>query len=166
MAEANEQGELTKAYGFNPTTGQQGLWSTDPIWQASIAEHQLTSEQTQYHYLHTDHLYTPMLATDATGDISWKAVQEAFGAVSVQQHQSRISMSLRFPGQYYDQETGTHYSFQRIMQSYRSSSVSAPALRRGMPMRWRRSHSDLRLIPRRLASSVSVIWSWWSSTNC
>lgn len=166
MAEANEQGELTKAYGFNPTTGQQGLWSTDPIWQASIAEHQLTSEQTQYHYLHTDHLYTPMLATDATGDISWKAVQEAFGAINALQHQSRISMNLRFPGQYYDQETGTHYSFQRIMQSYRSSSVSAPALRRGMPMRWRRSHSDLRLIPRRLASSVSVIWSWWSSTNC
>ena len=27
MAEANEQGELSKAYGFNPVAAQLGLWS-------------------------------------------------------------------------------------------------------------------------------------------
>ena len=113
MAEANEQGELTKAYGFNPIAGQQGLWSTDPLWQANVVNNQLSNDATAYHYLHTDHLYTPMLATDKEGSISWKSVQESSGAVGVQQHQSRISMNLRFPGQYYDWEAGTHYNYQR-----------------------------------------------------
>ena len=75
------------------------MWSTDPIWQASIAEHQLTSEQTQYHYC------TPITSTPDAGygrnrRHQLERVQEAFGAVSVQQHQSRISMNLRFR-QYY-----------------------------------------------------------------
>ena len=112
MAEANEQGELIKAYGFNPVAAQQGLWSTDPIWQANVADNQLNSTETTYHYLHTDHLYTPILATNKEGSITWKAVQEAFGAMSAL-NQSRISMNLRFPGQYYDVETGTHYNFHR-----------------------------------------------------
>ena len=34
-----------------------------------------------------------------------------------------------------------------------------------MPMRWRRSHSDLRLMPRRRASSVSVSECWWARTK-
>ena len=104
---------MIKAYGFNPVAAQQGLWSTDPIWQASVADNQLNSTQTTYHYLHTDHLYTPILATNKEGNITWKAVQEAFGAMSALQNQSRISMNLRFPGQYYDVETGTHYNFHR-----------------------------------------------------
>ncbi len=112
IAEANEQGELTKAYGFNPVAAQQGLWSTDPIWQANVADNQLNSTETTYHYLHTDHLYTPILATNKEGSITWKAVQEAFGALNTL-NQSRISMNLRFPGQYYDVETGTHYNFHR-----------------------------------------------------
>ena len=112
MAEANELGELTKAYGFNPVAAQQGLWSTDPIWQANVADNALNSTQTTYHYLHTDHLYTPILATNKEGSITWKAVQEAFGAMSAL-NQSRIIMNLRFPGQYYDAETGTHYNFHR-----------------------------------------------------
>ena len=104
---------MIKAYGFNPVAAQQGLWSTDPIWQASVADNQLNSTETTYHYLHTDHLYTPILATNKEGSITWKAVQEAFGAMSALQSQSRISMNLRFPGQYYDVETGTHYNFHR-----------------------------------------------------
>ncbi len=39
-------------------------------------------------------------------------------------------------------------------------------LRRGMPRRWRRSHRHLRLMPSLRASSVSVMWSWCSSTKC
>ena len=103
---------MIKAYGFNPVAAQQGLWSTDPIWQANVADNQLNSTQTTYHYLHTDHLYTPILATNKEGSITWKAVQEAFGAMSAL-NQSRIIMNLRFPGQYYDAETGTHYNFHR-----------------------------------------------------
>ncbi|RRD55676.1 RHS repeat-associated core domain-containing protein, partial [Comamonadaceae bacterium OH2545_COT-014] len=38
---------------------------------------------------------------------------EAFGAAGIIQSQSTIEMNLRFPGQYFDQETGSHYKFHR-----------------------------------------------------
>jgi YD repeat-containing protein len=56
MAETNDQGQITKAYGFNPLASQQGLWSTDPVWQANVVNGSLTDTATQIHYLHTDHL--------------------------------------------------------------------------------------------------------------
>jgi len=112
MGEANEQGQLTKAYGFNPVKAQQGLWSTDPVWQAEVSGGSLTAQSSSFHYLHTDHLGTPMLATDKLGTTTWTAVAESFGATGVLQSSS-IAMNLRFPGQYWDGETGNHYNFHR-----------------------------------------------------
>lgn len=40
-------------------------------------------------------------------------MSEAFGAAGVLQSQSSITMNLRLPGQYYDQETDSHYNFHR-----------------------------------------------------
>jgi RHS repeat-associated protein len=65
-----------------------------------------------YHYLHTDHLGTPILATTKEGATSWKAISEAFGAAQALP-ESSMAMNLRFPGQYFDQKTGTHYNFHR-----------------------------------------------------
>ena len=113
MGETDEQGKLTKGYGFNPIAAQQGLWSTDPIWQANASNGILTAQDTSFHYLHTDHLGTPQLATTKDGQASWKAQSEAFGAAGILQNQSSIEMSLRFPGQYFDTETSTHYNFHR-----------------------------------------------------
>jgi len=112
MGEANEQGQLTKAYGFNPSRAQKGLWSTDPVWQAEASGGSLTAQSSSFHYLHTDHLGTPILATDKLGATTWTAVAEAFGATDVLQGSS-IAMNLRFPGQYWDGETGNHYNFFR-----------------------------------------------------
>ena len=113
MGEADEAGKLTRAYGFNPVAAQQGLWSTDPIWQAQVSNGSLTDTNTRYHHLHTDHLGTPQLATTKEGTTSWKAASEAFGAAGILQNQSSITMNLRFPGQYYDQETNSHYNLFR-----------------------------------------------------
>jgi RHS repeat-associated protein len=112
MAELNEQGQMTKAYGFNPQAAQAGLWSTDPLWQAEVSNSNLKDPATSYHYLHTDHLGTPILATDKTGQTTWKGISEAFGQTRVD-NASSITMNLRFPGQYWDSETQTHYNFHR-----------------------------------------------------
>jgi RHS repeat-associated protein len=112
MAELNEQGQMTKAYGFNPQAAQAGLWSTDPLWQAEVSNNSLKDPATQTHYLHTDHLGTPVLATDKTGQATWKGISEAFGQTRVD-NGSQIEMNLRFPGQYWDRETNTHYNFNR-----------------------------------------------------
>lgn len=111
MGEANSEGQLSKAYGFNPMAAQQGRWSTAPIWQANVSGSSLTGSSTSYHYLHTDHLATPILATDKAGSPTWKGASEAFGATkpTIQ----ATEMNLRFPGQYWDRETNTHYNFNR-----------------------------------------------------
>ncbi|WP_326938774.1 RHS repeat domain-containing protein, partial [Acidovorax sp. Leaf84] len=113
MAEADSQGNLTKAYGFNPRAQQQGLWSTDPMWQADVRanSNSLTDRATSYHYLHTDHLATPVLATDKAGEPTWKGASEALGATKPMLEATE--MNLRFPGQYRDRETNSHYNFHR-----------------------------------------------------
>ena len=111
LAEADSQGTLIKAYGFNPKAAQQGLWSTDPIWQANVTGNSLTNGTTSYHYLHTDHLATPILGTDKTGATTWKGASEAFGAT--RPITQATEMNLRFPGQYWDRETNSHYNFNR-----------------------------------------------------
>ena len=123
MAEADEEGRITRAYGFNPHTQQArtteededaeegSLWSTDPIWQADLAAGQSLKEAS-YHYLVTDHLGTPVLALNKAGEATWKARYEAFGKARID-HASTAQINLRLPGQYFDAETGLHQNWNR-----------------------------------------------------
>ncbi|WP_347484767.1 RHS repeat-associated core domain-containing protein [Vandammella animalimorsus] len=114
LAETNEAGQITKAYGFNPNThdAEADLWSTDPVWQADIHNGSLTSAQTRYHYITTDHLGTPILATDKSGNKTWRSYSEAFGNTATEST-AGAQINLRFPGQYWDKETGLHQNFFR-----------------------------------------------------
>ncbi len=69
----NASGQITKAYGWQP----QGLWGTDPLWQATLTPGQ-TLANAQYTFTATDHLSTPQIATDANGQKVWKGISEAF----------------------------------------------------------------------------------------
>jgi RHS repeat-associated protein len=64
-----------------------------------------------YHYLN-DHLGTPQAVTDGTGKSVWEALYKPFGEASVHPS-SAIVNNFRFPGQYYDAETGLHYNYHR-----------------------------------------------------
>ena len=81
------------------------------MWQAETPGGSLTDPKARYDWLHTDHLGTPILATTKEGRTSWKAIAESFGSTQIIEQD--IEMNLRFPGQYYDQETQTHYNFHR-----------------------------------------------------
>ena len=61
-------------------------------------------------FLMTDYLGTPRIATDGAGNIVWKWDGDAFGS---SQPTGTATINLRFPGQYYDQETGFHYNWHR-----------------------------------------------------
>ncbi|MEM7465428.1 MAG: RHS repeat-associated core domain-containing protein [Pseudomonadota bacterium] len=64
------------------------------------------------HYIHTDHLGTPIAMTDNAQIVTWSADYTPFGQAIVDP-QSTAELNLRFPGQYYDQETGFHYNYYR-----------------------------------------------------
>lgn len=66
---------------------------------------------TQLHYIHTDHLGTPKLLTNAQQQIVWQADYQPFGQVTLPVNQ--VENPLRFPGQYYDTESGLHYNYMR-----------------------------------------------------
>ena len=80
-----------------------------------------TNAATVY-YLHTDHLDTPRLVTDAAGNKRWSwliTTGEPFGASpaneapQTQAAAQQFTLNLRFPGQYLDKETGTFYNYHR-----------------------------------------------------
>jgi len=63
-------------------------------------------------YYHNDHLGTPLAMTDEGGNIVWKAAYDPFGKAEVDPS-STVTNNFRFPGQYYDSESGLHYNWFR-----------------------------------------------------
>jgi len=62
-------------------------------------------------YIHADHLGTPARMTDASGAIVWSLEARPFGDGSAPT--GSASLDLRFPGQYFDGETGLHQNWHR-----------------------------------------------------
>lgn len=61
------------------------------------------------HHLHTDHLGTPLEASNAAGEVTWRATYKTWGNVIVEEV-AEIQQRLRFQGQYFDVETSLHYN--------------------------------------------------------
>jgi RHS repeat-associated protein len=68
-------------------------------------------------YVHTDHIQSPAMITDADGDVVWTSQQRAFGAAVVDQDPDgdgiQTIFNMRLPGQYADTESGYHYNLMR-----------------------------------------------------
>ena len=69
------------------------------------------------YYVHNDHLGTPQVMTDNSGQVIWQASYDPFGAATVNGDPDgdgiAVTLNVRFPGQYYDAETGLHYNYFR-----------------------------------------------------
>jgi len=97
IGEYAADGTNQKAYTWQPDS----TWGTNPVT--------LTTGNSTYYY-HNDHLGTPQKITDEQGTVVWSATYSAFGKATVT---GTITSNLRYPGQYYDEETGLHYNWQR-----------------------------------------------------
>jgi RHS repeat-associated protein len=71
-----------------------------------------TTTQTNRYYVHHDQLGTPQAMTDENANVVWRASYDPFGKASIDAA-STATLNVRFPGQYYDQETGLHYNYFR-----------------------------------------------------
>ena len=67
--------------------------------------------------IHTDHLDTPRAITDSSGTVVWRWESDAFGVGAVDEDpdgdSNGFTFNLRFPGQYFDRESGLHYNWNR-----------------------------------------------------
>ncbi|WP_165419248.1 RHS repeat-associated core domain-containing protein [Corallincola spongiicola] len=68
-------------------------------------------ESTGEYYFANDHLGTPQRLTDSDANLVWDAVYTPFGLADVKLE--TVTNNLRFPGQYYDGESGLHYNYFR-----------------------------------------------------
>jgi RHS repeat-associated protein len=62
-------------------------------------------------YYHLDHLGTPQKLTNLNQQVVWDASYEPFGKTTLLT--SAVAQPLRFPGQYFDAETGLHQNWHR-----------------------------------------------------
>lgn len=69
------------------------------------------------YYIHTDHLNTPRLLTNQAQQAVWRWDHaEPFGTYPANENPSGLGafeFNQRFPGQYFDKETNTHYNYMR-----------------------------------------------------
>ena len=98
IAEYNASGNEVQSYGYKPDS----TWTTAPLF---------LKQNGQYYFYQNDHLGTPQKLVAQNGALVWAAQYKAFGEASVEIEM--ITNNLRFPGQYFDVETGWHYNFYR-----------------------------------------------------
>ncbi len=63
------------------------------------------------HWYVNDHLGTPEKVVDANQAVVWEGSQEPFGKAAVMVN--TLGNNFRFPGQYFDTESGLHYNYYR-----------------------------------------------------
>lgn len=103
--------------GSGPRAGQALVtyaWKDDI--PAAVIFHDTASSQ-RIVYLEVDHLNTPRRGTDSTGKVVWTWTSDAFGNTAPNEDPDgdgiKTTINLRFPGQYFDAESGLHYNWHR-----------------------------------------------------
>jgi RHS repeat-associated protein len=103
VGEYDAAGAEIKTYGYRAGS----TWTTDPLFMKIGSE---------YYFYHNDHLGTPQNMTDSNGIVVWSAKYDSFGKAVI--GVETVQNNLRFPGQYWDQETKFYYNKNRSYDSF------------------------------------------------
>ena len=109
----DEQGRLIGEYDASGVARQEIVYLAD-IPVASVRP--AAGGGVDIYPIYSDHLNTPRLITDAANRTVWEWPLDTFGGGAANENPSGLgvfSFNLRFPGQYYDAETGLHYNYFR-----------------------------------------------------
>ena len=109
VAEFDSTGSEIRSYGYQPDS----TWGSEPVWM---------TYNNAYYFYQNDHLGTPQKLVAQNGSVVWSATYSAFGEATVDTEY--ITNNLRFPGQYYDAETGLHYNHQRYYEPQRGRYIT------------------------------------------
>jgi len=126
----DEAGHLLGEYNQHSKALQETVWLGD-MPAAVLANN-------QHYFIYVDHLNSPRAITDRTGRVVWRWDSDPFGAADENEDHDRddhhafsskkadedpdrdgqrFVYNLRFPGQYYDKETGLFYNYFRDYDS-------------------------------------------------
>lgn len=109
-----QEGELLGEYNATGSRIREYIYYIEGESRELIA--QIESDGS-IHYIHTDHLMTPRLATNQNQEVVWRWKGEAFGVGGIDEDPDSDGNSLvinhRFPGQHYDLESELFYNWNR-----------------------------------------------------
>ncbi|GAA6121153.1 RHS repeat-associated core domain-containing protein [Acidovorax sp. FG27] len=113
------QGQLLGEYDSAGRAIREYVWLHSmpvAIFTPQSATSAVTAPPVVY-YLHADHLGTPRVAMDTSGNVRWSWLADPFGASAANEaptaSMAPLKVSLRLPGQVFDQESGLHYNYMR-----------------------------------------------------
>lgn len=90
-----------------------GTTTYEHIYMGKVRLARVDVESGTTYFYHNDRLGTPLLMTrGADGTVVWEATYKPFGEATIHP-MSGVSNHFRFPGQYYDAETGLHCNYHR-----------------------------------------------------
>ena len=98
VGEYDASGNELRSYAYEPGT----YWGTAPLF---------LRDSSGYNYFHNDSLGTPQKITNKSGTVRWQAQYSGFGKAT--ETPAGVQNPIRFPGQYFDPETGLHQNFMR-----------------------------------------------------
>jgi RHS repeat-associated protein len=119
VGEYDQQGDTLNQYGYRPGSA----WGTAPVFLYTDSK-QATVSGKQYYYYHNDQIGTPYKLTDSSGFVVWDTRFDSFGNALLANN-NQIDNKLRFPGQYFDAETGLHYNWRRFYDPETGRYISA-----------------------------------------
>lgn len=100
---------LLGEYNDDGTVRQETVW----LGNLPVA----TVQNGTVYYIHSDHLGTPIVISDQSNVEVWRWDSDPFGTTAANEDPDgdgrTFSYNLRFPGQYFDSETGKHYNYFR-----------------------------------------------------
>ena len=110
----DESGYLLGEYDGSGNLIEETVWLGD----VPVATLQPNGTGVSVYYVHTDHLNTPRrISRPADNVIVWRWDSEPFGTAAANQDPdgdgNQFVYNPRFPGQYYDAETGLNYNYAR-----------------------------------------------------
>ena len=105
----DEQGQLIGEYN----SGGSAIEETVYLGGQPVA----VLKQSEVYYIHTDQLNTPRAISDSANTVVWRWDSDPFGTTAANDDPDldgvKFTYNLRFPGQYYDRETGLNYNYYR-----------------------------------------------------
>ena len=109
----DEQGRLIGEYDATGTVRQELVYLADtPVASVRPA----SGGGVDIFPIYSDHLDTPRLIVNQANQVVWRWLTDTYGARGANEDPSGLGVftfNLRFPGQYYDAETGLHYNYFR-----------------------------------------------------
>ncbi|MGO9264439.1 MAG: RHS repeat domain-containing protein [Candidatus Binataceae bacterium] len=109
----DEAGHILGEYSSTGALIEETIWMGD----LPVATLQPNGSSISIYYIHSDHLGTPRKITQpSTNTLTWRWDPDTFGSLAPNQNPGGLGTfiyNLRFPGQYYQAETGLMYNYFR-----------------------------------------------------